>query len=816
MARMSDDELRSITDQEMRQAVGWYSGKLAAQRQKAMSYYLAKPTLDLTPPEIEGRSSVVSPDVRNTIESMLPQLMVKFAGSERVVEFEPTKPGDEQKAEQCTDYINHCFHVRNNGEGITYNWMKDALLSKNGIVKVWWDNRQEEKREEYRNLNQVELAQLMDDEEVEILEQKSYPDEKDAEQRQQALQQLQAQLDQALNAAQQDPRAAQAITPLQQQMAQIQSAPPVLAYDVVCKRTKISGCVKVENVPPEEFLISRKAKSIEDASFVAHRVARTQSELISMGYKNVDQISGDDQATALNMERIERLGYDDELAYLQADTISTPDDSQRVIWVTECYVRCDYDGDGISELRKVTRAGNQILDNEIVDCAPFVSITPVPMPHKFFGLSIADLALEAQKIKTAILRGMLDNMYLSINGRYFAVDGQVNLDDLLASRPGGVVRVKQPGAAGRLDQGMGDSQLGMSMMETMQGFLEDSTGWTRYNQGADGDSLNSTATGVNIITNRADMRLDLIARNFAEGFRDLFRMMLKLVSQYSVKEDVIRLRGRWVSIDPREWRNQFDVSVNVGLGTGNKDQQVAHLMALLQQQQLGLQVGTATPENVYQSQQELVKALGFKSADKFFSDPAKAPPKPPPPNPEQIKAQAAMQLKQMELQAEAQKLQAQHQLDLQKLQAEHEIEVQRLQMEAQAKASDKQASLQVQQANDERDAAREQARAQMDAQLKQLEADNKAQLEAQKLELDRWKAQLDAETRLLVAQIAHQAKAAPEVETPAEQKAEGYVEEPSPNAALAAAMEGFTAALTQMRAPRTIIRGPDGRAEGIA
>jgi len=645
----------------------------------------------------------------------------------------------------------------------------------------------------------------MDDDEVEVIEQKSYPDEQDAKQREQALQQLQQQLDQALNASQQNPQAAQAITPLQQQMAQIQAAPPVMAYDVVCKRTKIQGCVRVENVPPEEFLISRKAKTIEDASFVAHRVARTQSDLISMGYKNVDQISGDDQATALNMERIERLGYDDELAYLQADTISTPDDSQRIIWVTECYVRCDYDGDGISELRKVTRAGNQILDNEIVDCAPFVSITPVPMPHKFFGLSVADLALEAQKIKTNILRGMLDNMYLSINGRYFAVDGQVNLDDLLASRPGGVVRVKQPGAAGRLDQGMGDSQLGMSMMETMQGFLEDSTGWTRYNQGADGDSLNQTATGVNIVTNRADMRLDLIARNFAEGFRDLFRMMLKLVSQYSTKEDVIRLRGQWVNIDPREWRNQFDVSVNVGLGTGNKDQQVAHLMALLQQQQLGLQVGTATPENVYQSQQELVKALGFKSAEKFFSDPAKAPPRPQPPSPEQIKAQAAMQLEQMRQQADAQKFQAQTQM-----------EMQRIQMEAQATQAQKQAELQVQQANDERDAVREQARLEMEAQLKQMEADNKAALEREKLEMERWRATLEAETKVLVAQIAHQAKQGPEVETPAEQMAEGGVEEPSPNAALAMAMQGFTEALAQMRAPRTIIRGPDGRAQGIA
>lgn len=799
---MTEDQLKAITDQEMRQAVGWYSGKLSAQRQKAMAYYLAKPTLDLTPPEIEGRSSVVSPDVRNTIESMLPQLMVKFTGSERVVEFEATKPGDEGKAEQCTDYLNHIFHVQNNGEGVTYTWMKDALLSKNGIIKVWWDDRTEEKREEYRNLNEVELSELMDDDEIEVTEQKSYPDEEDAEQREDALKHLGEQLAQAQADAAHNPQAAQAVAQLQQQMAQIKQQPPVLAYDVTCKRSKKCGKVRVENVPPEEFLISRKAKHIAEASFVAHRVARTASDLQSMGYKNIDQISGDDQATSFNLERVERLGFDDELAYMQADTLSTPDDSQRVIWVTECYIRCDFDGDGISELRKVTRAGNQILDNEIVDVAPFVSITPVPMPHKFFGLSVADLALEAQKIKTNILRGMLDNMYLSINGRYFAVDGQVNLDDLLASRPGGVVRVKQPGAAGRLDQGMGDSQLGMSMMEQMTGFLEDSTGWTRYNSGNDGDSLNQTATGVTQITSRADMRLDLIARNFAEGFRDLFRLMLKLVSQYSNKEEVIRLRGEWVNIDPREWRNAFDCTISVGLGTGNKDQLVGHLSMLAQHQQAGMQIGIATPENLYQTAAELVKAMGFKSPDKFFTDPAKAAPQSPKPSPDEIKAQGAMQLKQMDLQADSQKFQAQTQL-----------EMQRIQMESEAKLHEQQASLQVQAANDQRDAEREQTRALMDAQLKAQEAQMKADIEAQRLEFDRWKAQLDAETKVLVAQIAAQAK---EVETPAEQLAEGGIEEPDPmHAALITALEGFTSAVGEMRRPKVIVRGPDGRAVGI-
>ncbi|CAB4126117.1 hypothetical protein UFOVP73_42 [uncultured Caudovirales phage] len=794
MGQMTDEQLKSITDSEMRNAVGWYSGKLSAQRQKAMQYYLGRATGDLSPPEIEGRSSVVSPDVRNTVESMLPQLMTKFAGSERAVEFEATKPGDEQKAEQATDYINHLLHVKNAGERVIYGWLKDSLLSKVGVLKVWWDTRSEDKREEYRNLDQVELAQLMDDDEVEIIDQRSYPDEEDQEQRADALKQLAEQLAQA----QQDPQAAQQI---QAQMAQVQAQPPAMAYDVTCKRTSKGGRVCVENVPPEEFLISRKAKTIADASFVAHRVARTVSELKSMGYKNVDQIGGDDQATSLNAERIERLSFDDEMA-AYADTQTSPDDSQRVIWVTECYIRVDYDGTGISSLRKVTRAGDQILDNEVVDGAPFVSICPIPMPHKFFGLSIADLAMDSQRIKTNILRGMLDNMYLSINGRSFAVDGQVNLDDLLASRPGGVVRVKQPGAVGMLDQGRGDSQLGMAMMEQMKGFLEDSTGWTRYNSGSDGDSLNQTATGVTQITNRADMRLDLIARNFAEGFRDLFRLMLKLVSQYQDKEDVIRLRGQWVAVDPREWRNGFDCTINVGLGTGNKDQLVGHLSMLAQHQQAGMAIGIATPENLYQTAAELTKAMGFKSVDKFFTDPAKAAPQPPKPGPDEIKAQAAMQLKQMDLQADSQKFQAQTQL-----------EMQRIQMESEAKQREQQAAMQVQASNDERDAQREQLRAQMDAELKQQEAQIKAAQAAQQLEFDRWKAQLEAETKVLVAQIGAQSK---EVETPAEQIAEGGVEEPDPmHSALVTALEGFTAAVSEMRRPKVIVRGADGRAVGI-
>ncbi|WP_343735329.1 hypothetical protein [Acidovorax sp.] len=728
---MSEDELRAITDGEMRQAVGYWSGKLANQRQKAMAYYLGEAKLDLAPPEVDGRSAVVSPDVRNTIESMLPPLMVKFCGGDTVVEFEAQKPGDEPKAEQATDYINHLFYVRNPGERIAYNWMKDALLSKNGIVKVWWDTRTEETREEYVGLSDVELAQLMDDEEIEVTEQKAYEDEEDQEQRQEAIEQINGQMQQAMQAAEQNPQAAQAVQQMQARIQQIQTAPPKMLYDVVCKRSKEGGRIKVDNVPPEEFLISRNAKSIADATFVGHRVLRTASELKSMGYKDVDKLTSDDAAAALNMERIERLAWDDELAYLNTDTQLNLDDSQRKIWVTECYLRCDFDGDGIAELRKVVRAGNEILDNEVCDVAPFVSITPVPMPHKFFGLSVADLALEGQKIKTSILRGMLDNMYLQINGRYFAVDGQVNLDDLLTSRPGGVVRMKAPNMAGRLDQGMGDPQIGMGMMEYMTGYIEDSTGWSRASSGTDVNDLNSpiSATQATIVTNKADMRTDLIARNFADGFRDLFRLMLKLCSQYQCKEDIVKLRGNWVPVNPRDWRNGFDTVLNVGLGTGSKDQQVRHLIMLLQQQQFGLQIGTASPSNVFQAQTELAKALGYKNGSKFFAEPKQGQGMPnPKAQAQQAETQAMVQIEQMKAQLKAQ-------TDAQSKQAELQLERERMAMQAE-----------VDRNRQEVEAQQQQAKMMMEKELAQF----KIQAE---MERDAMRAQMEQQTALAIARI---------------------------------------------------------------
>lgn len=788
MAKMTEDQLKAITDAEMRSSVGYWGGKLAEQRRKAEYYYLALPKGDLTPPEVDGRSSVVVPYVRNVIESMLPQLMVKFTGGDSVVEFEASKPGDEPKAKNCTDYLNYLFWKKNSGHSVAYTWMKDALLQKRGIVKVWWDTRVDETKEEYRGLTAIELSEIMEDEEIEVSDHKAYPDEEDAKARQQAIE----------HATQQGANP--------QAIAQLQGQPPALLFDITAKRSKKGGKICIENVPPEEFLISRRAKTIADSPFVGHRFLRTKSDLKSMGYKNVDQLGSDDNAEALNAERVERNSWDDELAYT-SDNTEGGDDSQTQVWVTDCYLKVDWDGDGIAEIRKVTRAGNQILENEQTDIIPFVSICPIPLPHKFFGLSVADLAMGTQFMETSILRSVHDNQNLQTNGRYYAVENQVNLDDLLTNRPGGVVRVKTKDAVGRLDQGMGDLAGAMSLLEYMSEFGEAATGWTRYSQGNDAKAIQGTATGANIITNKDDMRLDLIARNFAEGWVELFKQMLKLVCQHQDKKAEVQISGQWVDIDPREWRNQFDVNINVGLGVGNKDQQVMHLMAVIGQQEKVHAIGVASPQNIFNASEALAKLTGQKNGDKYFTDPTKQPPPPPKPDPEVIKGQVTMQV-------EGAKLQAQTQLEREKMQMKAQADI--IAQKAQAEQMDRQQQMQ---------SMLDQQKAEREAQLALMNLQQERELEQLKIQAENFRAEKEEATKIVVAQIQAEAQVntpqAPVINNPpgptivgglaaAEQKA---------NETSAGDMGEIKKMVTEMHqqasAPKEIVRDDDGNPVAI-
>ena len=637
-SKVTDEELLARVQGEITDSLG-YNDTVSKQRESAMDYYYALPFGN----EVEGRSQYVDSSVMDTIEWIKPSLMRVFASGDEMVTFEPHGPEDVESAEQATDYVNHIFTKDNNGWEILYTWFTDALLQKNGIVKVWWDDYEDWNREEYNGLDEQEFNLLIMSPDIEVMEHTPYVDDYGAK------------------------------------------------HDVVLRRTEYSGRVKIENVPPDEFLISREAKDIQDARFVCHRVQKTLSELRLM-YPDEDldpkeMGGGDDDIASFSSERLSRYEFDESANYFEGwGAAQDNEEALRTYWLHESFLQTDYDGDGIAELRKVCSVGSKILANDPIDKIPFVSITPVKIPHKFFGLSIADLIMDLQLIKSTLMRNLMDNMYNQNFGRYAVLEGQANLDDLLSQRPGGVVRVKSPNAI----MPLATPQLEPSSFQ-MLGYLdqqrESRSGVNKYSQGLNDNALTShtTATAVNATMTAAQSRVELIARCFAEtGVRDLMRCIYELVLKNQDKERVVKLRNKWVPVRPDMWRDKMDCTVAVGIGNGNRDQQLMHLTTMLQFAGDAMRGGLniVNEKNLYNMGAALVKNMGFQNVDDFLTNPEMVPPQPDPAEQEKM---MEMQVKQQELQIKAADLQLKQQ-KLQQEAAESAVEAQlkaaELQLEA--------------------------------------------------------------------------------------------------------------------------------------
>jgi hypothetical protein len=579
---MTETEVRAALEEEIRGAVGYTSSELSNQRKTALEYYYGEPFGN----EVEGRSSYVSRDVADTIEWIMPSLMRIFTGGDTIVKFEPQGPEDEKNAQQATDYVNYIFQKQNDGFLTLYTWFKDALLSKNGFVKVYWEEYDESKTESYERLTDDEMAMILQEEGIE---------------------------------------------PLEHSMETLPDGTNL--HSLKARITTKGGKCCVDPIPPEEVLVSKNPTSpLLKNRFVAHRRRVTISELKAMGFEDVDDIA--DSEADFNEEKTARFSFDETDVGADEKTQAT-----REVWLAECYVKMDVDDDGIAEDRTIIMAGDKILQNEEGRTSQLVSITPIILPHKLYGMSVADLVMDLQLLKSTVFRQILDNMYLANNGRYMALDGMVNIDDLLTSRPGGIVRVKTFDAVKPMQPPLLGAPA-FNMLEYIDTIKENRTGVTRYNQGVDADSLNKTAQGINQIMSASQQRVELIARVFAEtGVKDLFYAILEAVQKHQDKAKVIRLRNEWVQMDPREWDNKFDLSVTVGLGTGSKDAQIQALMATIQFQITALQGGLpiVTPENVYNTATKLLEAQNIKGADLFFTHPNQMPPPPPQQNPDAIK-----------------------------------------------------------------------------------------------------------------------------------------------------------------------------------
>jgi hypothetical protein len=654
---MDENKLKAIIDSEIWSSLGYIQTETTGERQQALEYYLRRPYGN----EVEGKSQVVTGEVAEVVDGALPQLMRIFASSDNVVEFEPVREGDEPLAKQATTYVNHVFYKDNDGFSVLHNWFKDALLQKVGVVKVYWDNETNITRESYKGLTEDELLLIMQDEEVEIIS----IDTKEA-------------IDENLN-----PRS------------------PIPTHDVKVRKTIRNGTVRVENVPPEEFLISKRARNIQDSPFCAHRKLITRSELIAMGFEPtiVEGLPTGD-ALEFSPERIARYTRGE-----QPTDMMSQDHSMQLCEVYECYIKVDYNDDGVAELRKITYCGTTILADEDCDYIPFHSICPLPIPHKFYGQSLADRAMDLQLIKSTVTRQMLDNLYLTNNYRVGAVEGQVNLDDLLTSTAGGVVRLKNPNALVPLTV---QSSAGQSfpMLEYLDSVQAKRTGVSDTQQGLDPNVLqNTTATAVATMSSAANGKLELIARIFAEtGVKSLFQSVFRLICKYQKQQRTLRITGQYVSFNPREWSEQYSVSINVGLGNGSRTDQLATLQMILSKQEQIIQgYGLSNPVvDIKQYRDTLARMIhmaGFKDASSFLKDISPeqntqlSQPKEPQPDSNvqatQILAQVEREKAQLRAQTESAKLELERQqmeLDNARQQLELQMKEAKLQSDAQAQA----------------------------------------------------------------------------------------------------------------------------------
>jgi hypothetical protein len=576
---MDQLKLKNLIDSEIDNSIGFLMTDTIDDRKKALDYYLRRPYGN----EIEGRSQIVTGEVAEVVDGALPQLVRVFTASEDIVRFEPKGPGDEEGAKQATEYVNWVFYRDNDGFLVLHNWFKDALLQKTGIVKAYWDTKIEVTKEEYQNLTDDELVLLLSDGTREVVEQDTT-----------------------------------------EEVAGIgQDGMPVImrSHSVKVSKKTSSGGVVVENVPPEEFLISKRAIDIKSAPFVAHRRLVTRSELTAMGF-DAEIISSLPSNTDLEFseERIARFDQSEQ------PDVQSMDITMEEVEVFECYLRADMDDDGIAELRKVVYAGHEILSDEEIDLVPFHSLCPIPIPHKFFGNSLADRAMDIQLIKSTITRQILDNLYLTNNARTGVVEGQVNLDDMLSVAPGGVIRMKNPNAIVPINVAPVANQA-FPMLEYLDGIQSKRTGISDMQQGLNPDILqNVTAAAIAATQSASSGKIELIARIFAEtGVKSLFQGILHLVTKYQDKPRMIRLRGKYVPIDPRTWSNQYDLSISVGLGTGNKQEQMAMLqMVMAKQEQIIQQYGPANPMvsiGQYRTTMgKFIEAAGFKDVSEFFKE----------------------------------------------------------------------------------------------------------------------------------------------------------------------------------------------------
>lgn len=608
MAKLSEDAQRSIIGERLSSTLSTTDSELRQDRETALNHYYGRPYGN----EIEGRSQVVTKDLMDVIEWMMPSLLRIFAMRD-AVQFDPVGPEDEEQAKEETAYVTHVLWKKNPGFMLIYNWLKDGLMQKVGYVQHSWVEEKKVSFEPYSGLSEDQLQMVFDDlktrGEVEVEGQEQADDG---------------------------------------------------TWSVKLKVTSKYGCEKVDVVQPDEIIVDAQCRAdVKSAKFVGRlREDLTNSDLIEMGYSRKD-------LEALT-DYVWKTGNENRARDTVGETAGNPQDAEsdwsaRKRRLLECYTYIDVDGDGIAELRHYLAGGNDFLENEEFPEIPFCSWTPIPIPHRHVGLSIDDTMEDQQRINTALNRGLLDNVYFTMNPRLIYDKTTIDVGMLQINRPGGHVANDGPPGASAMPVPVTPmaGQI-LPVIDYVAQTMEKRTGVGRMTSGVDADVLAQSTKGAYVdAKSAANQRIEQIARIFAEtGLSQLYSSVHRDLSRHQDHETQFKLKDKWITANPTEWRERANLTVSVGLGNSSKDEIRTNLMLMAQGQQSAASVpGLIQPQNVYNLFNRMATELGFDQSG-FITDPKsneykqfvgnQQPPQDPFIQGEQIKAQASLQKAQLE------------------------------------------------------------------------------------------------------------------------------------------------------------------------
>lgn len=619
LKELDDDKIVSIVDSNLRMSIGYADSELSRERARVMDYYSAK----LPKPAHDGNSKYVSQDVYDAVESMKAALLETFSTGNRTLRFAPQGPEDVMMAEVCTEYTDYVLHRQNNLFEVMQTVIHDGLIARAGVAKVYWQQQTDSHLEYVEDLTEEELDAILADDMVEIEE--IVEDE-------------------------------------------------FGLYTGELRVYRDTSQVKVESVAPEEFLIEPQCRSMETASFVAHRTRKTLAELIEMGYDEdiVMDISDEDNDFDTDPEVLSRF---DDIGAGRGFTNGKGHQKQtRQVTVVEAYLPLDVDGKGTTDLYRVVKVGNVMLSKDVVARMPFVAFVPLPIPHAFHGNNFADKLIAIQNARTVLTRSILDHAMVTNNPRYTVVKGGLtNPRELIDNRVGGIVNVTRPDAISPMPQ----ASLNPFIFQTIQMLdedKEDTSGVSRLSQGLNKDAISkqNSAAMVEQLATMSQQRQKIIARNFANNFlKPLFNLVYLLCVENETMEKIVELAGTYVKITPAQWSDKRDVMVEFNLGYGEQETQIQKYLAFHQlfsaDPSLGQMYG---PQQKFKMLGAILDKSGIKNVADYLLDPSQVPPKQPDPAQQMQMQMAQKQLEVQERQTAVAELKAQTDAQIAKMKLE--------------------------------------------------------------------------------------------------------------------------------------------------